>query len=136
MEHGVATNTRSLFVIVGDKARDQVRGAKQGKKRGTGTHPHRPTASWAPTPAACPPPPPPSHHKFFFSIRLPPQVVNLHYLLSKTRVAARPSVLWCYKKELHLSSHRAKRARQLKKMAARGLLDPDAEDPFSLFVAR
>lgn len=60
----------------------------------------------------------------------------MHYLLSKTRVSARPSVLWCYKKELHLSSHRAKRARQLKKMAARGLLDPDAEDPFSLFVAR
>jgi len=44
-------------------------------------------------------------------------------------------VLWCYKKELSLSSHRKKRARQLQKQAARGLLDPDAEDPFSLFVA-
>ena len=31
------------------------------------------------------------------------QVVNLHYMLSKTVVKARPSVLWCYKKELHLS---------------------------------
>jgi N-acetyltransferase 10 len=31
------------------------------------------------------------------------QVVNLHYMLSKTVVKARPSVLWCYKNELHLS---------------------------------
>jgi N-acetyltransferase 10 len=31
------------------------------------------------------------------------QVVNLHYLLSKTSVKARPSVLWCYKKDLYLS---------------------------------
>ena len=44
-------------------------------------------------------------------------------------------MLWCYKKELSLSSHRKKRARQLQKQAARGLLDPEAEDPFSLFVA-
>ncbi len=28
------------------------------------------------------------------------QVVNLHYMLSKATVKARPSVLWCYKKEL------------------------------------
>jgi len=28
------------------------------------------------------------------------QVVNLHYMLSKAQVKARPSVLWCYKKEL------------------------------------
>lgn len=36
-------------------------------------------------------------------IRIPhlsSQVVNLHYLLSKAKVAARPSVLWCYKKDL------------------------------------
>ena len=31
------------------------------------------------------------------------QVVNLHYMLSKTTVKARPSVLWCYKKDLYLS---------------------------------
>ena len=48
---------------------------------------------------------------------------------------ARPAVLWCYKKALHLSSHRKKRAKQLKKLAQRGLLDPEKEDPFSLFVA-
>ncbi len=63
------------------------------------------------------------------------QVVNLHYMLSKATVKARPSVLWCYKKDLYLSSHRRKRAKQVKKMVQRGLLDPEKEDPFSLFVA-
>lgn len=51
------------------------------------------------------------------------------------QVKARPSVLWCYKKDLYMSSHKKKRMRQIKQMAQRGLLDPDQEDPFSLFVA-
>ena len=32
-------------------------------------------------------------------------------------------------------SHRKKRMKQLKKMVQRGLLDPEREDPFALFVA-
>ncbi len=56
-------------------------------------------------------------------------------MLSKATVKARPSVLWCYKKDLYLSSHRKKRVNQVKKLVARGLLDPEKEDPFSLFVA-
>ena len=36
------------------------------------------------------------------------QVPNLHQLLSRTSVRARPSVLWCYKKELGFSTHRMK----------------------------
>lgn len=32
------------------------------------------------------------------------QVANLHYILSKSQVKARPSVLWCYKKELGFST--------------------------------
>lgn len=91
-------------------------------------------------------------------------------MLTKAAVKARPSVLWCYKKELFLSSHRRKRMQQLKKLAQarsssfprsfcrpallsltigrpsfsprlfanrtqRGLLDPEKEDPFALFVA-
>lgn len=32
-------------------------------------------------------------------------------------------------------SHRMKRMRQIKKMAQRGLLDPEKEDPLALFVA-
>lgn len=56
-------------------------------------------------------------------------------MLSKTVVKARPSVLWCYKNDLYLSSHRKKRMKQIQKMAQRGLLDPEKEDPFALFVA-
>ena len=63
------------------------------------------------------------------------QVVTLHYLLTKSISAAaaaaaaaakttvndgaekikrqaRPNVLWCYKTQLHLSSHRRKRMKQ------------------------
>lgn len=53
VENCVKLRQRGLFVIVGDKGRDQV--------------------------------------------------VNLHYMLSKASVKARPTVLWCYKKELYLS---------------------------------
>lgn len=55
-------------------------------------------------------------------------------MLSKARVKARPTVLWCYKKELGFSSHKKKRMKQVKKMMQRGLLDPDKDDPFELFV--
>ncbi|QDZ23803.1 RNA cytidine acetyltransferase [Chloropicon primus] len=63
------------------------------------------------------------------------QVVNLHNMLARTVVKARPTVLWCYKKELYLSSHKRKRMKQLKKMMQRGLVDPEKEDPFSVFMA-
>ncbi|CAI5530430.1 unnamed protein product, partial [Closterium sp. Naga37s-1] len=85
VENGVKSRQRSMFVIVGDKGREQV--------------------------------------------------VNLHYMLSKAVVKARPNVLWCYKKDLFLSSNRKKRMRQMKKMMQRGLLDPEKEDPFALFMA-
>jgi len=85
VENAVKLRQRSLFVVVGDRGRDQV--------------------------------------------------VNLHYMLSKASVKARPSVLWCYKKDLYLSSHRRKRVKQVKKLVQRGLLDAEKEDPFSLFVA-
>lgn len=54
IENGIKTRTRSLFVIVGDRGKDQV--------------------------------------------------VNLHYILSQAQVKARPSVLWCYNKELGFST--------------------------------
>merc|ERR1712166_965769 len=63
------------------------------------------------------------------------QVVNLHYILSKASVRTRPSVLWCYKNELGFSSHRKKRKQNIKKMQQKGLLDPEKDDPFELFVA-
>lgn len=34
-------------------------------------------------------------------------------MLSKASVKARPNVLWCYKKDLYLSSHRKKRMKQV-----------------------
>lgn len=60
---------------------------------------------------------PPACLKPLLLLPQPSQVVNLHYMLSKTVVKARPSVLWCYKKELYLSSHKKKRMQQIKKMA-------------------
>ncbi|KAK3103722.1 hypothetical protein FSP39_021375 [Pinctada imbricata] len=63
------------------------------------------------------------------------QVVILHHMLSKAAVKARPTVLWCYKKELGFSSHRKKRMKQLQKKLKSGRLDVKEEDPFELFVA-
>eukprot|EP00929_Paragymnodinium_shiwhaense_P120168 TRINITY_DN92075_c0_g1_i1.p1 TRINITY_DN92075_c0_g1~~TRINITY_DN92075_c0_g1_i1.p1 ORF type:complete len:1029 (+),score=279.74 TRINITY_DN92075_c0_g1_i1:154-3240(+) len=84
VDNGVKTNTRSFFVIVGDRGRDQV--------------------------------------------------VNLHYMVNKLSMK-KPSVLWCYKKELGFSSHRKKRAKQIKKDIKAGLHDPNIDDPFELFVS-
>ena len=80
IETGVANSHRTMFVIVGDKAKEQV--------------------------------------------------VVLHHLLTKSRVKARPSVLWCFKKELGFSSHRQKRMKKLQKK-----IDVNQDDPFELFVA-
>lgn len=51
------------------------------------------------------------------------QVVNLHHMLSKARVKAQPNVLWCYKKDLEISSNKKKRLKQIKKLEAKGNLD-------------
>ncbi|EGI63113.1 N-acetyltransferase 10 [Acromyrmex echinatior] len=84
IENGVSMGHRTLFVIVGEKARDQV--------------------------------------------------VLLHHMLSKTVVKARPSVLWCYKKDLGFSSHRKKRMKSLQKKIKSGKLDINEDNPFELFV--
>ncbi|KAJ6803117.1 RNA cytidine acetyltransferase 1-like [Iris pallida] len=84
IENGVKLKHRSMFVIVGDKSRDQI--------------------------------------------------VNLNYMLTKSVVKSRPTVLWCYKEKLEFSSHKKKRAKQTKKLMQRGLLDPEKADPFLLFL--
>jgi len=56
-------------------------------------------------------------------------------MLSKARIKTRPSVLWCYKKELGFSSHKRKKIKRVQAMSERGLLDPDTEDPFELFIS-
>ena len=63
------------------------------------------------------------------------QVENLHKILAKSRVKTNPSVLWCYKKELGFSTHRKKRMNEIKRNKARGLHDPDRDDPFDLFIS-
>ncbi|ORY80427.1 GNAT acetyltransferase 2-domain-containing protein [Protomyces lactucae-debilis] len=87
IKNGVQEKKRSIFVVVGDKGRDQI--------------------------------------------------VNLHWLLSQSKVASRPSVLWMYKKDLMgFTSHRKKRELKIKKEIKRGIRDPnDAQDPFELFIA-
>ena len=53
-----------------------------------------------------------ANHRTFFVVvgdRGKDQIMFLHFMLSKARVAAKPAVLWCYKKELGFSSHRKKR---------------------------
>lgn len=63
------------------------------------------------------------------------QVVNLHYMLSKMTLQARPSVLWCYKHELGFSSNKKKRMKVIKKRIKQGLVDPNKDDPFELFIS-
>ena len=53
------------------------------------------------------------------------QIVNLHMLLAKARSKAQPSVLWCYKNELEVSSSRKKRMKQIKKLESKGQLDEE-----------
>jgi len=62
------------------------------------------------------------------------QIVNLHYLMSSASVRKKPSVLWCYKKELSFSSHKKKRMKRIKKMQQKGLYDRDVDDPFEMFI--
>ncbi|KAM5539482.1 hypothetical protein V8D89_006934 [Ganoderma adspersum] len=62
------------------------------------------------------------------------QVVNLHFLLSQARVSARPSVLWCYKKELGFTTHRKKREAKIKREVKKGIREPNEQDPFEIFI--
>lgn len=57
-----------------------------------------------------------NHRAFMFMIgdNGKDQVVNLHYTMHKL-TAKKPSVLWCYKKDLGFSTHDKKRAKHIKK---------------------
>jgi len=64
------------------------------------------------------------------------QVVILHHMLSKAQVKARPTVLWCYKKELDFSTHRKKRMKQIRKrQAATGSSGVNEDNPFEVFLS-
>lgn len=84
IENGANTGHRTLFIIVGEKSRDQV--------------------------------------------------VTLYHILTKTQIKTRPSVLWCYKKELGFSTHRKKRMKELQKLKKVGL-DVSDDNPLDMFIA-
>jgi N-acetyltransferase 10 len=63
------------------------------------------------------------------------QIVNLHYILTKSRVKTRPTVLWCYKNELGFSSSAKKRMKKMKKKMKKGVYDSTSESPFELFLS-
>ncbi|KIW97657.1 uncharacterized protein Z519_01241 [Cladophialophora bantiana CBS 173.52] len=62
-------------------------------------------------------------------------IVHLHYIMASVDIKQNRSVLWAYKKDLlGFTSHRKKREAKIRKEIKRGIRDPDAEDPFELFV--
>ncbi|CAF2384441.1 unnamed protein product [Rotaria sp. Silwood2] len=65
------------------------------------------------------------------------QVVILHHMLSKAQIKARPTVLWCYKKELDFSTHRKKRMKQMRKrqQATGSTGAGDDDNPFEVFLS-
>ncbi|KAJ2385809.1 N-acetyltransferase 10, partial [Coemansia sp. RSA 2611] len=77
-----------------------------------------------------------NHRSFFVLVgdKGKDQVVNLHWMLSQARVSGRPSVLWCYKKDLGFTSHRKKREAKLKRDIKRGVREANQEDPFEMFI--
>lgn len=84
IENGANKGHRTLFVIVGEKSRDQV--------------------------------------------------ITLYHILTKTQIKTRPSVLWCYKKELGFSTHRKKRMKELQKLKKAGL-EVNEDNPLDMFIA-
>lgn len=77
-------------------------------------------------------------HRTFFVIvgdKGRDQVVILHHMLAKAEVKARPSVLWCYKKELGFSSNRKKRMKHMQHKLQAGKLTVNEDDPFELFIS-
>ncbi|KAJ1897429.1 N-acetyltransferase 10 [Coemansia sp. IMI 209127] len=77
-----------------------------------------------------------NHRSFFVLVgdRGKDQIVNLHWMLSQAKVSGRPSVLWCYKKDLGFTTHRKKREAKLKREIKKGIRETNQEDPFEMFI--
>ncbi|KAJ3671189.1 hypothetical protein LUZ60_008615 [Juncus effusus] len=63
------------------------------------------------------------------------QIPNLNLMLKHASLKPSRKILWCYKDELEISSHKQKQKKQVKKMIDRGLLDPELADNYTLFLA-
>lgn len=74
------------------------------------------------------------------------QLVNLNFILGREQTKGRTSVLWCYKKELELSSNEKKRMGQYKKLKLLGNAASNSgesenaanpkENPFEQFITQ
>ncbi len=63
-------------------------------------------------------------------------IVQLYTIMSTMDLKMNKSLLWAYKKKLlGFTSHRKKRENKIKKEIKRGQRDPNAQDPFELFVS-
>ncbi|KAL6568995.1 hypothetical protein OROGR_000720 [Orobanche gracilis] len=51
------------------------------------------------------------------------RIVDMHDFLCKSLPKSKPSVLWCYKEDLFLSSHKKKRGKQVKVLSRSGSFD-------------
>ncbi|KYQ93042.1 putative N-acetyltransferase [Tieghemostelium lacteum] len=79
-----------------------------------------------------------TNHRSFFVIvgdNGKDQVPNLHYILSKSVVKARPSVLWCYKTDLGFSKYKKKKMKAKEKSKSSGIDSVNQEDPFDVFIS-
>lgn len=94
IENGVKQRHRSMFVIIGDKSRDQACSVSADELMFEAVRVACRVIqfSWL----RCR-----SDAVFFVVVFV--QIVNLHYMLSKAVVKTRPTVLWCYKDKLELS---------------------------------
>eukprot|EP01133_Synstelium_polycarpum_P001434 gene1434-1663_t len=62
-------------------------------------------------------------------------IVIINNLVNGFMVKARPSVLWCYKKELSFSKHKKKKIKMKERMKASGTASTNLEDPFDVFIS-
>lgn len=80
-----------------------------------------------------------AQHRCIFLIfgdRAKDQIINLYHLWSNVRNQAneKPSLLWCFKKELGFSSHQKKRKQEINKMVKQGLYEKQDQNPFENFL--
>jgi tRNA(Met) C34 N-acetyltransferase TmcA len=145
IENGVRLQHRSLFVLVGDKGKDQVvtlhymlnKAQARGrpsvlwcykKELGFSRYGVRTLRSLRPGPR-----PRASYHHMCLSMPVDP----CHSTLSVSAPVPPACVHrpWRSPPVPPLASHRKKRMKQIKKAIQRGLMAPDQDDPFELFVS-
>lgn len=115
LEHGVAKNRRSLLVLVGDRARDQLPNLHFMLQRI-------------------------SSEDSNLSSDLNGSSTNegsagVDSTTSTISNNRRLPLLWCYKKELGFSSNKKVRSKLQKKKQNSASYDPNIEDPFDMFVS-